>query len=425
MYRSLLGFAVLVAACATEPQFAQEADVATTAQALGVTSVTREHVAGDVYHYGFVLRVGDGPNAQLHVHRVVRERAPWVPRHTTGAVMMMHGDFATFSTNFVPGPSGIAPWLAERSIDVWGVDRRWTQATATAPDVSDFDAMGITQELDDIAAVLTFARGVRVVTDASADRLTLVGFSRGGELAYFYASREATLPAAQRHVKAIVPLDVYVSLAPADEDLRQFFCTSAEFEYEALAAGFVDSPNDLQITVGRLALTAPGDQTPFQRSFPGRTNRDVMLAFVGQTYRLFPASPLYHLIAPVLDSGVPIGLRTSPERVVETWLANAPPTQSMRESADTDALTCGDAPPIDVPLSRIRVPLLLIAAAGGYGEHALYSTTQVGSTDVTTLVIRQLPVDREAEDFGHADLLFSPDAPALAWQPLLSWLRAH
>ena len=81
--------------------------------------------------------------------------------------------------------------------------------------------------------------------------------------------------------------------------------------------------------------------------------------------------------------------------------------------------------PIDVPLSRIRVPLLLIAAAGGYGAHALFSTTQVSSSDVTALVIRRLPEDREAEDFGHADILFAHDAALLAWQPLLGWLRAH
>jgi hypothetical protein len=98
----------------------------------------------------------------------------------------------------------------------------------------------------------------------------------------------------------------------------------------------------------------------------------------------------------------------------------------MREAADTDALTCGDAPlPLDLPLSRIRVPLLLIAAAGGYGEHAVFSTTQVGSTDVTAMVIRQLPAEREAEDVGHADLLFAPDAVHLAWQPLLAWLDRH
>ena len=97
----------------------------------------------------------------------------------------------------------------------------------------------------------------------------------------------------------------------------------------------------------------------------------------------------------------------------------------MLESADTDAQTCGDAPVLDLPLSRIHVPLFLLGAAGGYGDHALYSTTQVGSSDVTTHVIRQLPPEREAEDFGHGDLLYATRADTLAWQPLLAWLTAH
>ncbi|HEV7554295.1 MAG TPA: hypothetical protein VGO00_02505 [Kofleriaceae bacterium] len=417
---------MLVAACAVESPSAPDSELATTTQDLGVSGITREHVTGDVYHYGFVLRVGDGPNALLHLHRVVRERAPWQPRATTGAIMMMHGDFATFSSNFVPSAGGIAPWLAARNIDVWGLDRRFTQAPdGDDADVSDFDAMGITQELDDIGTALGFARATRLVTDHSTDRLNLVGFSRGGELAYFYASREATRPAALRHVKGIVPLDVYVSVSPADEDLRQFFCTSAFFEYQDLAAGVVDSPNSFQIEVGQLAQSDPDGQTPFQGFFPGFTNREVMLTFMGQTYQLFSPSPLYHLLGPILDGDMATGLRFSAEAVANNWLATAPPHSSLREAADTDALTCGDSPPVELPLSRIHVPLLLIAAAGGYGEHALYSTTQVGSTDVSTMLVRQLPVGREAEDFGHGDLLYAPAAAGLAWQPLLSWLRAH
>lgn len=430
MHRPLIALATLMMACQSDPT--PEVELAATTQELGGLRVTREHIAGDVFHYGFFVPVGDGPNAVLHIHRVVRERAPWLPRPSTGAIMLMHGDFATFATNFAPvlgdppsSAAGMATWLAERDIDVWGVDRRWTQAPETGADVSDFAAMGLDQELDDIAVSLAFARGVRRVTDASADRLTLVGFSRGGELAYFYASREATRPAEQRHLKGLVPLDVYVSLSPADEDLRQFYCEAAPAEYDLLAGGFVDSPNDLQILLGRLALSAPDDPSPSEL-FPGMTNREAMLAFVGQTFELFPASPHYHLSAPVIDGGVVTALRSSPEGVVDRWLAGAAPHQSMREAADTDALTCGDAPlPLDVPLSRIRLPLFLIGAAGGYGDHAVFSTTQVGSTDVTTLVIRQLPVEREAEDFGHADLLFSPEAPSLAWQPLLAWLRRH
>jgi pimeloyl-ACP methyl ester carboxylesterase len=428
LHRSLFALAVSLAACASDPT--PDVELAATTQQLGGSTVTRDHLAGDVYHYGFTLRVGSGPNAVLRIHRVVREVAPWVPRHATGAVMMMHGDFATFATNFAPvlgtpasSATGIATWLAERDLDVWGLDRRWTQAPETAADLSDFDAMSLDQELDDIASALAFARGVRLVTDGSTDRMTLVGFSRGGELAYFYASREATRPLAQRHVKGLVPLDVYASLAPADEELRQFFCDSAAYEYDALAAGEVDSPNDFVITLGRLALSAPDELNPF---FPRRTNRESMLLLAGQTYRFFPASPLYHLNAPVLDGGRAIGLRKSSEDVISRWFAGAPAHASLRESADTDAMTCGEGPlPVDAPLSRIEIPLLLLGAAGGYGDHALYSTTQVSSTDVTTLVIRQLPVDREAEDYGHADLLYADDAPAVAWQPLLAWLRQH
>jgi hypothetical protein len=432
MHRSrfmLAGVALLAVAlpCAcqsdlqSEPE--PELELATTAHELGVASVTREHVAGDVYRYGFVLPVGDGPNARLHVHRVVRERAPWTPRRGAAAVMLLHGDFATFGTSFASPTAGMARWLAERGIDVWGVDRRWTQAPAAGADLSDFAAMGIEQELDDLGASLAFARGIRRITDGSSERMTLIGFSRGGALAYFYASREAARPAGLRHVKGLVPLDVYASLAPEDEELRQFFCTSAAYEQDALAAGEVDVPNSFQIETGRGALTAPDAPHVF---YPSWTNRDVMLLLTGQTYYFFPASPLYHLNAPVLEGDAVTGLRESAERAVGEWLASAPPHQSLRESADTDALTCGDAPlPADVPLSRIEVPLLLIAAAGGYGEHALHSTTQVSSTDVTTLVIRRLPAEREAEDFGHADLLFSPDAPALAWQPLLAWLHAR
>jgi hypothetical protein len=426
MYRLFVAAAVL-AACTDPPP---DVALATTAEELGGVEVTREPITGDVFHYSFTLRVGDGPNAKVRVHRVVRERAPWLPRHTSAAVMMLHGDFATFLTSFAPvlgdppsSATGLATWLAERDIDVWGTDRRWTLAPATGADLSDFDAMSLDQELGDIGTALGFARGVRLVTDASTDRMTLIGFSRGGELAYFYASREAARPAALRHVKGLVPLDVYVSLSPADEELRQNFCAFAAGEYDALAAGVVDTPNDFQIAVGQFALAAPDDPSPLN---PARTSRDVMRRFVGLTFNFFPASPLYHLIAPVRAGNEVTSLRLSPETVVASWLAGSPLHQSVRESADTDALTCGDAPlPLDVPLSRIRVPLLLIAAAGGYGEHAVFSTTQVGSTDVTAMVIRQLPPEREAEDFGHADLLFAPDAVQLAWQPLLAWLGRH
>lgn len=420
---------IALAACVAEPDVDVEVD--TAAQELGSVEITRDHLAGDVYHYQFVVPVGTTPNAAIAIHRVVRERAPWVPRRANHPIMLLHGDFATFTSNFAPSlaasPSdttGIATWLAQHDVDVWGVDRRWTRTPADG-DLSDYDAMSLGQELDDIGTALAFARGVRLATYGSTAKVTLAGFSRGGELAYFYTAREATRPAALRHVGGLVPLDVYVSLAPEDEDFRQFFCATAAWEYDQLAQGNVDSPNDFFALIGELALDAPDDPSDFADE---RTNRQYALALAGRTYLFFPASPFYHLAGPVLpaEPGPPLGLRFTSEARVFHWFASAQPHASMRESADTDAMTCGDAPlPIDVSLANIHVPVFLLGAAGGYGDHAVFSTTQVGSSDVTTHVVRQLPPEQEAEDFGHGDLLYAADAPSLAWQPLLDWLNAH
>jgi pimeloyl-ACP methyl ester carboxylesterase len=416
MFRPIALTTLALAACAAPPD-----DTTTTDYALSgpVLELTREHVAGDVYHYEAVLDVGDAPNAQLHVHRVVRERAPWIPRAGSPAAMLLHGDFSTFRTNYLPEGGGMAAYLAARGVDVWGVDRRWASAPVDA-DISDFGEMGLAEELGDVRTALGFARAVRLL-NGRIDRLSLVGFSRGGQLAYAYASQEAALPRAKRHVDGLVPLDVYFTIPPEHEATRQFFCANAALEAQMLADGVVDSENSFLITAGQLALDAPDDESPL---FPGFTNRQTMLVLVGQTYQFAPFSPLYHLAAPVLDGELPVGLRESPEDVIGAWLAGASPHQSMREAAESDALWCGDAPlPVDAPLDRIEIPLYYLGAAGGMGDLGLHSTTLVSSTDVTTEVIRR--DIGEAEDFGHADLLFATDAEALAWEPLAAWIEAH
>ncbi|NVB81711.1 MAG: hypothetical protein HOV81_25170 [Kofleriaceae bacterium] len=342
--------------------------------------------------------------------------------------MLMHGDFATFVTNFAPTlgdpaspASGLAPFLASRGVDVWGVDRRWTLPAADG-DVSDFAAMGVAQELDDVGAVLALARTMRLAGGSGGDKLALIGFSHGAQLAYAYASIEATRPAALRHVDALVPLDYYGELGPDQADMKQTACENSAAGYEWVAEGFIDSPNDFQIVAGQLAASAPDDPSPL---IDGMTNREVMLLLVGQTYVFAPLAPLYHLLAPALDGGAPTGLTETTETAANAWLAGSPPHESFVEAVDFDALICGKTPPVDAPLSRIRVPLFYIGAAGGVGDLGLYSTTRVASTDVRTLVLRKFGPERRAEDFGHADLLYSAAARSLAWEPLAAWLAAH
>jgi pimeloyl-ACP methyl ester carboxylesterase len=415
MHRSFVILCALLCACAADA--APAVELAATRQPLTL-EITRERVTADVWHHTFLIRVGDTPNARLRIHRYVRERAPFIPRRTTSGVLLNPGDFATVESNFAP----MATWLAQRGIDAWGLDRRATVAPRVTDFelLADFDAMGLDQTLDDIGVALAFARGMRLVTAQGFDRLTYVGFSRGGQLGYYYAAREGALPQWQRHLKGLVPLDVFASVAPEDEDVRQRFCTYAADEYFFLSLGFVESDNGFQADVGALALSAPGEPTPYQGFFPGYTNDEVFREFLGLTYFFFTPTEHYHLAAPSLTDGFPAAFHDSDRDRLAEWLAAAPPYSSMREAADTDAMVCGDDPPLPLSLGDIEIPLLAILARGGYGENALHSTTEVGSSDVTTLVISTR--DDVFEDFGHADLLFGRDAATLAWQPLLDWL---
>ncbi|MFY0569857.1 alpha/beta hydrolase family protein [Archangium lansingense] len=384
-------------------------------------AVTREHVTDDIYHYQFDIRVGSTPNARVRIHRVVRELAPWRPRPTQRAVMLLHGDFANFVTNFMPSlgnpassAPGLAPYLVSRGIDTWGVDRRWTLPTADG-DISDMGEMGVNQALGDTAVALAFARSTRTVTDRDPGRIVLGGFSHGAQLTYAYAAADG------RHVSAIAALDIYYDLAPEDADLRAFACANAEAERDALAQGVTDSSNSFFITAGLLARSAPLEPSPL---FPSYTNRGVLLTLAGQTWLLAPYTHTYHLSAPLLDAdGNVSAMRESSEDRVSAWFASAPPHQALREAADFDDIWCGTSPRPE--LSNIRVPLFYLGAAGGFGDHGLYSTTRVSSTDVTTLVIRRFGPDRVAEDFGHGDLLYAEDAPTLAWRPFAAWLLRH
>ncbi|PTL76942.1 hypothetical protein [Vitiosangium sp. GDMCC 1.1324] len=420
---SRLGLAIAVLIACT-PAFASPLTSTEAEQLASVSApfaVTREHVSGDIYHYQFDLRVGSTPNARVRVHRVVRELSPWRPRPTTHAVMLLHGDFANFVTNFVPSlgnpassAPGLAPYLVSHGIDTWGVDRRWTLPTADG-DISDLGGMGVNQALEDTAVALAFARATRTLTDHDSGQIVLGGFSHGAQLTYAYAAADG------RHISAIAPLDIYYDLAPEDADLRAFACANAAAERDALAQGVTDSSNSLFITAGSLARSAPLEPSPV---FPSYTNREVLFTLAGLTWWLAPYTPLYHLSAPILDAeGNATGLRESSEDDVSAWFAGAPPHQSMREAADFDDIWCGTSPRPE--LAKIRVPLFYLGAAGGFGDRGLYSTTRVSSTDVTTLVIRRFGPDRVAEDFGHGDLLYAEDAPALAWRPFAAWLVRH
>ena len=433
---SLAAILALGAGCAAEietqenrfDETASEVAAASPSQAL--LELSRERVAGDVFHYSMLLRVGSTPNARLRLHRVVREAAPFQPRPSHHAVMMEHGDFATFTSNFISTPAagegdhrGLAPYLAERGVDVWGMDRRWTTTPGGAADVSDYASMGFAIDVDDIGTALAFARAARTLSGAGADRLTLMGFSSGAMLTYSYAGAETARPLPVRHVKAIVPIDIYARIAPEDELLRTRACNRRDAGRADLAAGIVDIDNTFFQQTGALAQASPDDPSPF---WPGLTNRQALIHFVGQTYFYFRPTDFYHLNGGVVVDEAVTALRFSSERRVQDWLMGAKPHQAYLEGVDMDTILCFEAPlPLTDHLADISVPIFYLGAAGGFGDHGNYSTTVTRSPDVTTHVVRRLSPEQEAEDFGHSDLLYANDAPELAWRPLAAWLLRH
>lgn len=424
--------ALALAGCAGGGEESSPASPEPTQEAsASLQTFERRALTGDVVEYSVVVPVGPGPSDRIRVHRVVRERAPFQPASTHAAVMMLHGDFSTFDSSFVlsslpgaasPGPS-LAVYLASHDIDVWGFDRRWALLPADTTDFSSLHGQGFVSAIGDTEQALALARAIRIAGGDGARRLALLGFSGGATLAYAYAGHETERPKGLRHVRALIPLDAYYRLGPDGEASRQAACARSQSDQDYLAAGYDEADNTVFSSLAQLSRDAPAAPSPI---FNGYTNRGALLALLTQTYQVFDATPWYHLGGGTFDAGTPTGLRYSPLERMTDWFQQAAPFQAAREGADYDAIWCGEAPlPVPDHLAEIRVPVYAVGAAGGFGELARYTTTQLGSDDVTFSLVRRLPAGEEAEDYGHGDLLFAADAPDLVWKPLTSWILAH
>jgi hypothetical protein len=106
--------------------------------------------------------------------------------------------------------------------------------------------------------------------------------------------------------------------------------------------------------------------------------------------------------------------------------ASFPPYYPVRIDVDTDQLLCGTIDtPYDDHLAQIALPILHVAANGGFGPSAFASTTFTASRDVTTITVRRLSDAEEAMDFGHVDTVLANEAETLVWRPILDWIMAH
>jgi hypothetical protein len=437
----VLGLGFCAASASAGPVAGLRGAVASSCAACDLLDIERVELVPGIAQYTFPVRVGPGAFDRIRLHRVVAERAPFVPVRASRGVLLAHGDLVGFNAAFltsvtapgVPDEHALPIYLAARGLDVWGIDFGWTLVPAETADLSFFSGWGIERDARDLGTGLAIARAVRTLTGSGAGRLHLLGWSRGGQVGYAYLGTEAQRPPGQRHVRGFLPVDIY--LKTDDPSIRAAACVRLALTLAQLESGQTADPSGgLISTLGLLAASAPGDPSPV---LPGFTNRQAGLLVGVATFSFQPPggeiTPTYHFTGGTFDeNGLPAGLTYSNESALFTALQTAAPYEPLQVLADGDAATCESSPDLAVPdvaiddhLGDITVPVLYVGAGGGMGELGVYTTTLLGSTDVTTHVVSLVPPEARLLDIGHADIFVATDAPTLFWQTIYDWLRAH
>jgi hypothetical protein len=413
MFRSLV--AALVALVVVP-----SAAAASAAPAMHQTRV----LAPGVVELSATLRTGPGEYDRIGLHRVTTLHGGRRP-----GVLLAHGDVWGFDAAFLgePDPAQSLPvYLARRGIDVWGIDFGWTLVPRGETDFAFMRDWGMQRDIDDLETALGAARAVRALTGAGTGKLALLGWSRGAWTSYGLLDQEATRPAAQRNVGAFLSAD---NLFKTDDaGVRATQCSVASSLRDAIAGGDDFFDDTFFADLGTLAATDPDAESPLYG--PPYTNLQASLTEGAAVFQFGGTfTPWYHFVGGVFPGGdtsqIPTGLRyTSLERW-NTFLSRAAPYEPVKLIADAAAVVCddGSTAAVDADLREVRVPVLYLGAAGGFGTSGLHTLSLLGSRDVRSAIVRVRPPGQERTDFGHVDLFQARDADHLAWRRVATWLR--
>jgi len=148
---------------------------------------------------------------------------------------LVHGAQVDFRTSFlgstlstqVPQEQSIGVFLAQRDIDVWGLDMRSTLVPVDTVNFSFMQNWSYATDIHDLSVSLAIARSVRGLSGSGFGKMILLGWSNGGTIAYAYVNHETRFPKGLRHVKGLIPVDIALKYSPADQPLRPDACKRA------------------------------------------------------------------------------------------------------------------------------------------------------------------------------------------------------
>jgi pimeloyl-ACP methyl ester carboxylesterase len=302
------------------------------------------------------------------------------------------------------------------------MDRRWVLTPANTADTSFMLPWGIATDIADLRLSTTIELAVRAATGAGDGRTALLGWSSGGAIVYAYAEYEAGMPAGARNVSALIPTETFARYTPTDTAGISGACQGYQYANGALQSG--TSSFNMQAYFGHEGSAALADPNGPSSLYSGITNLQAALydgAFGGGP------NPWYHFVGGYFDAqGYPTSLRYTLLPNYLHLLTQSAGFESQRDTVDLLRMWCGTAgSPYGTHLGSITMPVLYLAVAGGFGTTGDYSTTLLGSRDVSRVLVRLQPVGQELIDYGHVDLWQGTESTTLAWQPLTHWLLTH
>ena len=386
----------------------------------------RTPLVDDVVHYRTELQVGPGEFDRIALHRIVRETAPFRPIKSREALFLAHGANVGLEGTFLTSleieeadPTLNLPvYLAQRGVDVWGLDFRWVLVPPETEDLTFMETWDLAMEVRDLKVAIGAARWIRTLTGSGFRKIDLLGFSRGGRIAYAYLNEETQIPPGLRHVDRYISLDhPFKSVDEADSAAA---CALVERLQSQIDSGNLAQDIRAVGLLGSLALEQPDAPSPF---FTGLKNRQAALTLAA----LPPGgTDTFHAFAGFFEGAVPTGLRHTAEGTAFNLFASSASYLPRTSSRDLQAIACNETPSeFDDHLDEITVPVFYLGAAGGNAEAGLDTFPFLGSRLLDSQIIRFLPPGQELLDVGHADLLTMESARELVWRPILDWVTAR
>lgn len=382
-----------------------------------LTGLTRSQLSPMVWFYEAQFQVGPNDLDLIKIYRVISEKPSSASRNSKAAMLFVHGSSGKFGSAMIV--TGMADWLAALGIDVWGIDMRHANVAEGQIDFRAMAGWDYPILIGDIRLATRFARYERQSDAQSFGRINLVGWSLGASLVFAVANTEAALGPEERDVKGIVSFDTIYKLNPANTLAQSAACQTEASNRQAIAQGIYQVDRRVQPQAGRLALSDPDGPSPFRINY---TNREFALFFGSQNS--LPPFP-FHLMASVRDpTGKPSNTTFTEEHKAFEVLAAGNNFNTRPGIATYFAIPCRDTP-YDDHLADVRIPLLNIGIAGGFGRAAFETNAYLPNSRITTLWLQNLPDESANDDIGHMEPFCAWDMVWRVWEPLRQWLLAN